>query len=362
MCYPATMSRTVVPILALVLSACGASAVSTLSREGLTDGRYALHIASAEPGVFVSNDWMVENLVRVAPGPVKQKGGAYVADYHIDVNGDGTADWFRDDAFVLRLRHRRTAGVLWSSVVPLPTSMEQTDLRVLARLLVGAASRDTVSLAVVDGAVEMSTRRLATRILEERPIAVRGYEGYRVTFEVADVDQASLTPDASWERREVALVRPGFVVLAGRQRATLPGLLLLGHANLPEDFETTRPDFDRFLEAFEFREDELAGSRAALSACAPEAELVSVARVDQTPVDRYASLGDRRAAECFGPQRPQNEPPVSFGVRREPFVAPVAAPAEPPTPVTTPEPSAESTTPAPESSTEAAEVPAPAEP
>lgn len=360
------MFRIVVPLAALLLSACGASAGSTLSREGLTDGRYALHVASAEPGVFVSNDWLVENLVRVAPGPVEQKGGAYVADYHIDVNGDGTADWFRDDAYVLRLRHRRTAGVLWSSVVPLPTSMEQTELRVLARLLVGAASRDTVSLAVVDGAVEMSTRRLATRILEERPVAVRGYEGYRVTFEVADVDQASLTPDASWERREVALVRPGFVVLAGRRRATLPGLLVLGHANLPEDFETTRPDFDRFIEAFEFREEELAGSRAALRACAPEADLVSVARVDETPIDRYESLGDRDAGECFGPQRPQGEPPVSFGVRRDPYVAPIETPAEPSTTeVMVPQPSVEPTAPTatehPAASPEAA-TPAPAAP
>jgi hypothetical protein len=355
------MSRVTLGILALFSSAACATSGPTLSRAGLTDDRYALHVASTSPGVFVSNDWMVENLVRVEPGPVKRKRGVYDAVYLIDINGDGRAERIRDYAYVLRLRHRRTAGVLWSSVVPLPASMEQTELRVLARLLVSAASRDTVSLAVSDGTVEVSTRRLATRILEERPIAVRGYEGYRVTFEVADVDQASLTPDASWERREVALVRPGFVILAGG--GTLPGLLVLGHANLPEDFDATHSDFDRFLESFEFREDELEGSRAALRACAPEAELVSVARVDQTPVDRFASLGDPDAGECFGPQRPQGEPPVSFGVRREPFVAPAVAPAEPSaTDVATPEPSAEPTTPSEPSPQAAESTPAPTEP
>jgi hypothetical protein len=197
-------------------------------------------------------------------------------------------------------------------------------------------------------------------MLDQGPVAVRGYEGYRVVFEVADVDQESLTPNASWERREVMLVRPGFVWLAHR-RVPAPGLLLIGHANLPDDFASTQPDFERFVAAFEFREAELEGSRRALAACAPNAELVGVARINELP-QRYASIGDEDAGDCFAETRPENEPPVSFGVRREPFVAPVAAAAEPPTTVTTPEPSAESTTPATESSTEAAEVPAPTVP
>jgi hypothetical protein len=355
------MSRVTLRIVALLfVTACGASG-PVLSRAGLTDDRYALHVAAVSPGVFVSNDWMVENFVRVEPGPVKLKRGeAYDAIYRLDLNNDGRADEFREHGYVLKLRHRRNVGVLWSSVVPLPRSMEQTELRVLARLLVDAASRDTVSLSVVERTLEVSTRRLATRMLDQGPVAVRGYEGYRVVFEVADVDQESLTPNASWERREVMLVRPGFVWLAHR-RVPAPGLLLIGHANLPDDFASTQPDFERFVAAFEFREAELEGSRRALAACAPNAELVGVARINELP-QRYASIGDEDAGDCFAETRPENEPPVSFGVRREPFVAPVAAAAEPPTTVTTPEPSAESTTPATESSTEAAEVPAPTVP
>lgn len=350
-------------VFALIcITACGANG-PILSQAGLTDDRYALHVASVDLGVFVSNDWRVENLVEVEPGPVTfKRGEGFDATYRFDLNDDGQIDTFDEHAYVLKLRHRRNVGVLWSSVVPLPRSMEQTELRVLARLLVNAASRDTVSLTVVERTVEVSTRRLATRTLEEGPVAVRGYEGYRVVFEVADVDQESLTPNASWERREVVLVRPGFVWLAYR-RVPAPGLLLIGHANLPDDFASTRPDFERFVAAFEFREAELEGSHRALAACAPNAELVGVARINELP-QQYASIGDEDAGECFAETRPDDEPPVSFGVRREPFVAPVAAPAEPSTDVTTPEPSAEPTPAPTEPSTEAAETstPAPAEP
>lgn len=338
------MSRVTLRIVALLfITACGANG-PVLSRTGLTDDRYALHVAAAGPGVFVSNDWMVENFVRVEPGPVTfKRGEAFDATYRLDVNNDGRADEFREHAYVLKLRHRRNVGVLWSSVVPLPRSMQQTELRVLARLLVDAASRDTVSLSVVERTLEVSTRRLATRMLDEGPVAVRGYEGYRVLFEVADVDQESLTPNASWERREVVLVRPGFVWLAYRQ-VPAPGLLLIGHANLPDDFASTQPDFERFVAAFEFREAELEGSRRALAACAPNAELVGVARINELP-QRYASIGDEGAGGCFAETRPDDEPAVSFGVRREPFVAPArsavsdAAPTTPSDPAPTATPS-----------------------
>ncbi|MCA9613978.1 MAG: hypothetical protein KC586_14575, partial [Myxococcales bacterium] len=176
--------------------------------------------------------------------------------------------------------------------------------------------------------------------------SVRGFEGYHVVFEVADVDQASLTPNTTWERREVVMARPGFVWLAHATVPT-PTLLLIGHANLPDDFATTQPDFQRFVSAFEFRENELSGSRRALGNCAPNAELVGVARLAGS-IPTFVAVGSDGAAECFRQARVAGEPDVSFGVRREPFAAPslaesatqttpdaaVSTPTTPPTPNT----------------------------
>ncbi|MCB9614775.1 MAG: hypothetical protein H6722_20240 [Sandaracinus sp.] len=323
--------RSVLLLALLVSSGACATAAPQLSRAGLTDHRYALRVRAAGPGVFVSEDWLVENLVRVAPGDVEVKrGGGWDAQYRIDFNNDGRAEVFREHAYILKLRHRRNVGVLWSSVVPLPPSMEQTELRVLARLLVDAASRDSVTLSVNERDVDVETRRLATRTLSEGPISVRGFEGYHVVFEIADVDQASLTPNTTWERREVVMARPGFVWLA-HASIPAPTLLLIGHANLPDDFATTQPDFVRFVAAFEFRESELSGSRRALRECAPNAELVGVARLAST-VPTFVAVGSNGAAECFARARPGGEPNVSFGVRREPFAAPsLAESAAPPT-------------------------------
>lgn len=320
------MQRRLLLVLGLVsvASAC-APRGPQLSRFGLTDDRYALRVAFERPGVFVSDDWLVENLVRVTPGTAELKRGpAYEARYRLDLDNDGRSELYREHAYVLKLRHRRNIGVLWSAVVPLPTSLESTELRVLARLLVDAASRDTVTLSVVDRSLEVDSRRLATRTLSEGPEAVRGYEGYRVVFEVADVDQQSVAPNTSWERREVLLVRPGFVWLA-HGRVPAPAVLMLGHANLPDDFESTRPDFQRFVDAVDFREDELQAARGVIRGCTAGHELASVAVVSESfPVLAVGVGLSEDELNCIADGYPAGAPAISMGVRREPFVVPAS--------------------------------------
>jgi len=345
--------------LALVASACSQHGAE-LSRFGLTDDRYALRVAFARPGIFVSDEWMVENLVRVEPGTAEHKRGpSFEAIYRIDVDNDGRAETFREHAYVVKLRHRQNVGVLWSAVVPLPRSMAETDLRVLARLLVDAASRDTVTLSVVDRSLEVDSRRLATRVLAEGPEAVRGFEGYRVVFEVADVDQQSVAPNTSWERREVLLARPGFVWLA-HGRTPMPTVLVLGHANLPDDFETTRPDFARFIEAIDFREVELEPARNALLECAPNHLLASVAVGATYPFSATGIGLSQSELQCLAEAYPDGAPAISFGARRVPFIPP-SPPAA--TPETVDSPSSEPIAPLPPTGAEPAEsTPAPAEP
>jgi hypothetical protein len=146
---------------------------------------------------------------------------------------------------------------MWVRVVPLGTSFDQTELRVLARMYVDSASGTGTVVTGISretGRVQVvaESNRFATRTIEEAPMPVDGFEAYRVTFEVADVDQLSLVETSRWKQAVVIFVRAGFLWRPGRlSEAVFPVILMLGYSNLPEDFDAHLPEFQTFVESID---------------------------------------------------------------------------------------------------------------
>src|SRR5690606_25328911 len=94
------------------------------------------------------------------------------------------------------------------SVFPIEQQLENTDLEVLAREYVDAAS-GAGSVEVDWGDERKSTveKRFASRILDIEPVSVGGYEAVGVTFEVANVDQLQLSDESRWIRARMLLIR-----------------------------------------------------------------------------------------------------------------------------------------------------------
>ncbi len=268
-----------------------------------------------------SGDWRVDNYVVSGGRGTPKVGPTHTAQIRIDNDGDGAADVNLEvPAYVLRLTHKRNAGVLWIRALPMSTRWEASDLRVLARMYVESASGTDELVELGRGPTE---RRFASRVVQEGPVAVGGYEGYRVTFEVASLEQLELDEGARWSRVTVVLARTGFrfpprdtpTTRAGQ----LPVLTVFGHVNRPEDFEGTSPDFDRMVAMTDFMEEELAESRAALLACTTH-EFPEVVLDGSAMRGRFWSPQmSRDELRCYRERLSGESPRRSHGARRVPF-------------------------------------------
>jgi hypothetical protein len=143
-------------------------------------------------------------------------------------------------------------------------------MRVLMQLIVdGLAYTGTVAAAVDRGVVAGASRAYAATIIASEPLAVDGREAYAATIDVANVAQLQLDPDARSERLRIVLVRTDFrVPLDPRdfQLGLAPGLLMLGYANLPGEFDRWSDHFDDLVRRLVFDTPE-ASAGAELMAC-----------------------------------------------------------------------------------------------
>ncbi|MBI5502831.1 MAG: hypothetical protein HY907_21480 [Deltaproteobacteria bacterium] len=326
-----------------------AAPFGTLGPDGYRSNRFAFRVPSEPDGSFISNDWVVDNFRRVRDEWAPKTGVDFETELRLDVDGDGEWDGLGSvPTYELLLRNRRDAGKIWVRALPMSSRFDETELRVLARTYVndvsGAGTVVTVS-AQEEGTVVVTTdsHRFATRTIEEGPLAVGGFEAWGITFEVADVDQLSLSADSRWNRARVIFVRAGFLWLSPaslRPGAPFPVAFMLGYSNLPEDFAGGLADFEHFVGSLDWLDDELSDERSAVLECTDE-EMVRILHIGRdsrregglpgqegvwSPDVSYRELG------CFASEVADLD--LSFAARRAPYAAPapvvpVVAPSQP---------------------------------
>lgn len=284
------MNNRLVVSLCVLLSAC-ASAVGEgyFTPTAFYQSEFPYRVRFAQENSFLGGDWVLDNFYPDRRNRLKPKEtNDYVDNVPLDLNGDDVNDeYVQIQVFDVRLLHRRTNAALWISHLPLPVRWAETDLSVVARSYVEAASGVGV---VVTSLGVSSQRRYSTRVVSERALTVWNRPAYEVAFEVANVDQLELSDASRTRMVRVLLVRPpyGWHV---RGDVDVPVLTVVGMSTLPEQFEATSPYFVQLVnQVDQAYDDALKTFSARVVACLPGAPAVD-AEIDVAADGEIKSVG-----------------------------------------------------------------------
>lgn len=219
---------------------------------------YALRYADAERFVLINEDWVVENFRSDGKGrPYERKRGPdYTGTLYFDVNEDGVRQEVGAvPIYDLRLRHRRTAAMMWIRTYPIPRDMGQTELDVLMRHYIDGIAGVGVSVVQLGAAgVSLEERRFAARTISSVSTRVSGHRAQDAVVDVFNVDQMQLDKATPVQRARVVLLRPFTqwlrATFTGRKRE-FPVLMVLSYYAQPDQYDHAVADFDRLLSSLE---------------------------------------------------------------------------------------------------------------
>jgi hypothetical protein len=235
--------------------ACSTPKAGVLDAHGYVNSTYGYRVGLTDPEVFGA-DWGVDNFRK--DGSPKES-GAYMTRFFLDLDGDGQVDEHQEEyLYDLRLKNKRSDAVIWLRSFPVSDDLKDKDLRVLMQSYVdeiAGAGYEAVRIHPMG----WSTRevRYAAAVVERGPGQLASHPAYSTTLDIANIDQIKLTPGKFEKRVQLVIAAPPFVYTTGDPRygteRHFAVRLVVGYANLPEDFEKDLPTFQRFLERIEIK-------------------------------------------------------------------------------------------------------------
>lgn len=274
---------TLAAALSLGGAACGPKPTGAFDAQGYKNSEYGYRIAGTE--ALLGDEWKLDNLY---PGMNKKlevkKGDEYQTKYELDYDGDGATDrTVKAQLYDLRYKHLRRDALVWLRTFPLSNDLRGKDLRVLLQRYVdevSGAGYEAVSLG--PNTTVIREKRFAANLLGRGSFTMAGQEAYEATFEVANVDEVAISPNARRTRVRIALVRTPYTykVYGANNvvKVEYPVFMLAGYANLPEDFDKDEPAFRGLLERIEINE------KTGLTALVPDGTTAAPAAPSATTV------------------------------------------------------------------------------
>ena len=249
--------------LACWLGGCAPGASGAFDDKGYQHATYAYRVdathapdANIANGNLLGNEWKLDNFYRNARDRLAPKRTEnYLTQYELDLNDDGKADAEEEELlYDLRFKHLKRDALIWLRTIPISDDLRDKELRVLVQRYVdevSGAGFEAVKLGPTTTLVR--EKRFGASIIDRGPFKLADQDAYETTFDVANVDQVAINPNARRVRVRIVLVRTPFEYSARAQRAGLKShkfavLMLAGYANLPEDFATDEKDFQALLE------------------------------------------------------------------------------------------------------------------
>lgn len=238
-------------VAALGLVACGVPATAGFDGYGYKHETYGYRVLNQRAQDLLPADWELDNLYLTASKKLEQKrSDDYLVTFNFDMNGDGTNDRKeRGFLYDLRFKHVQRDAVIWLRTLPLSTDLRQKDLRVLMQRYVDEVSGAGVeAVQIGPNSVVIRERRYAASVINRGAFTVAHQDAFQTTFDVANVDEVAISPNARKTRVRIALIRTPFTYPTKKwDKTQFPVLMLVGYANLPEDFAKDEPTFDAVL-------------------------------------------------------------------------------------------------------------------
>jgi len=204
---------------------------------------------------FLGDSWMLDNYFTDRLGRyVPKNEGIYTTTFSFDLDGDGKFDDKYDaPTYELRFQHKRHEAFIWLRCIPLSAELRDKDLRVLMKNYVDEVAGAGYEAVQLSGAHAVVERRYAAEVVDQSEAKLAGRDAYHATIDVANIDQIKLTPSTRRVRVELVFLRPGtdYELRTNEFGHTFPALLMIGYANLPDDFVADAPAFRTFLSEIE---------------------------------------------------------------------------------------------------------------
>lgn len=239
------MRRMIVALaLGCLVSACAGSQYAFDAKGFRSDENHYRVPYQAGTKSLLGPEWSVTNFKHDDAGNPTEilEQGEYSGDINW-TSADGETTSVSTLVYDLLLSHRSNATI-WLRVMPIPQELINKHIKVLAENYVnnlnGAAGTGYFGK-------DLRTRRIATQIIKSEPISLLGAHAHAVTFDMVDLDQLQMNPNAPRTRVEIVLAQTNFAKsLGGSQRFRVPGYLLAGYSNDAGAFDEQLATFRRF--------------------------------------------------------------------------------------------------------------------
>jgi hypothetical protein len=205
--------------------------------------RFGFNCLDRSTGALLPASWRLENWTFDATGkPDSQKDkGIYLSEVQWP-SPDGSLKWMQFVTHELRYDHPSSGATIWVRVLPLPPREASLSLKVVAE---GWAN--TVSGTVFDYSFygAEGAKRLGSRILASGNAAVAGYAAHQVVFDVVNLDQLQVDPNAPRSRVQAYFVAaPVAKEMSGSSgNWRVAACVFLGLVAPADRFDAVVPDF-----------------------------------------------------------------------------------------------------------------------
>lgn len=244
---------------------CSSKATAAFDDKGYEHLSYHYRVGAKQPGDssipkenLLGNEWKIDNLFRDKQGNAKQKDAdRYMTEFELDFEDDGEVDQkARKFLYDLRFKHLEHDALIWIRTFPISDELRDKDLRVLCQRYVdevSGAGFENVRLS--PSRTMVREQRFGAHVIDGGAFKLAGRKAYQITFDVANVDEIAVDPDARKTRVRIVLVRTPFLFAASTRTPDkshkFAVLMLAGYANLHEDFASEEPEFTQMLERIE---------------------------------------------------------------------------------------------------------------
>ncbi|WP_141733095.1 hypothetical protein [Oligoflexus tunisiensis] len=256
------MMRILVSCLVLLSSACVTS--GHIGPQGFSHDKLGYQLAYAEPQqkLFINKSWKLE---------ADHKGQPRSFDTHHvqSKSSSGHEEKLYVKSTDLVFKHRETNGVISVQSSPLPETMAERKLPIIAKDYVERLSSQYFTF--VGNGVDRAVigKNYVTTITATRSGTIGSAETYEVVADLANADQLKLNPDHRLMRFKLLLVRPRTAdawkhdrILPGKKtqredeltvKETYPAIIVLTYAMDHAYYDEYLRDFETLISRFKLR-------------------------------------------------------------------------------------------------------------
>jgi hypothetical protein len=148
-------------------------------------------------------------------------------------------------------------AVVFVRTLPIGGDLRDKDLRVLVQRYIDEVSGAGYEAVQLNGQTVVAEQRFAAELRERGNAKLAGQDAYQATFDVANVDQLKVSPNARRTRVRIVFARTPFEHVLPRTPGMIAGvkypvLMVAGYATMPEDFDKDLPAFTNLLGRIQF--------------------------------------------------------------------------------------------------------------